>query len=200
MRNARRRSIAGGWLTATLTAVGVAVLLPLAGFLTSAWLLGWQLQSVLSGSMQPTYPVGSLLVVGSVDPAAIDVGSPIVFRDPRQPERIVTHRVVSRAPGSTLSFLTKGDANTANDAFPVTADQIIGRPLWSVRHLGSVLEWLAWPRSLVLIVVPALLLILDARRDRAGRATEGRHGGPSSAEARPPKSTDSPDARHGRPD
>jgi signal peptidase I len=160
------RPIAGGWLTATLAAVGVAVLLPLAVFLTSAWLLGWQLQSVLSGSMQPTYPVGSLLVVGSVDPATIEVGSPIVFRDPAHPDRIVTHRVVAQSPGSTLSFLTKGDANAANDAFPVTADQIVGRPLWSVSHLGNVLEWLAWPRSLVLIVIPAILLFIDDRRGR----------------------------------
>jgi len=163
-----RRSIAGGWLTATLAAVGVAVLLPLATFLTASWLLGWQLQSVLSGSMEPTYPVGSLLVVQAIDPATVRPGSPIVFRDPSDASRIVTHRVVAVAPGEGLAFITKGDANAARDLVPVPAERIFGQPLWSVSHLGTALEWLAWPRSLLLVLIPGALLVLDARNARRG--------------------------------
>lgn len=169
----RGRSSAGGWLTATLTAVGVAVLLPLATFLTAVWLLGWQLQVVQSGSMDPTYAVGSLLVVGPLDPAEVKVGSPIVFRDPRDAARQVTHRVVAMAPGDGLGFITKGDANADADAVPVPAANVSGRPLWSISHLGNVLEWLAWPRSLGLIVVPAVLLILDDRRRRQVSSDRG---------------------------
>ena len=169
----RRAPIAGGWLTATLAAVGVAILLPLATFLASAWLLGWQLQSVQSGSMAPTYPVGSLLVVGQVDPATVAPGSVIVFRDPRDGARLVTHRVVSVAPGSSLAFITKGDANATQDTGPVAADRVIGRPLWNVTHLGNALDWLAWPRSALLIVVPLLLLVLDTWRSRARSTAQG---------------------------
>jgi signal peptidase I len=46
--------------------------LPFTTFAVASWLLGWQLQPVLSGSMEPTYPVGSLLVVGQVDPADVE--------------------------------------------------------------------------------------------------------------------------------
>lgn len=162
----RTRSIAGGWLTATLAAVGVSVLLPLATFLTAAWLLGWQLQAVQSGSMQPTYPVGSLLVVEAVDPATVQPGSAIVFRDPTDGRRFVTHRVVEIAPGESVAFFTKGDANATRDPFPVGADRVVGRPLWSITHLGNVLEWLAWPRSLLLIAIPGALLAFDGWRGR----------------------------------
>jgi len=164
-----RASIAGGWLAATLTAVGVAVLLPLTTFLVSAWLLGWQLQSVQTGSMEPTYPVGSLIVVGAVDPSTVKPGSTIVFRDPSDGSRLVTHRVVARAPGASLAFITKGDANAAQDPFVVPAERVMGRPLWSITLLGRVFEWLAWPRSLVLVVAPGILLALDGFRGRHPR-------------------------------
>ena len=160
-------SFAGGWLAATLSAVSVTILLPLTAFLASAWLLGWQLQSVQSGSMEPTYPVGSLLVVGAVDPATVEPGSVVVFRDPGDPARLVTHRVVAVATEGGLAFTTKGDANSVPDSARVAVEALVGQPLWSVSHLGRLIDWLAWPRSLVLVVVPALLLVLDSLRSRS---------------------------------
>jgi signal peptidase len=149
----------------------VALLLPLAVFLVASWLLGWQLQSVLSGSMAPTYPVGSLLVIGQIDAADVEPGMAIVFEDPAEPGRLVTHRVVSVAPGTSTSFVTQGDSNATSDPHPVPARLVRGRVLWSVSQLGSVLEWLQWPRSLVvLVIVPgALLAFAEWRAHRRGR-------------------------------
>ena len=163
-------SIAGGWLSATLAAVGVALLLPLATFLTGAWLLGWQLVSVQTGSMAPTYAVGSLLVVEDVDPADVEAGTPLVFQDPRERTRLVSHRVIDVIDGAPPTFITKGDANVSPDGLPVGPELVRGRVLWSVTHLGNVLDWLQWPRSLVLIVVPAVLLFLQGRADAPRRA------------------------------
>jgi signal peptidase len=165
--------IAGGWLSATLAAVGVALLLPLTTFLVGAWLLGWQLQSVQSGSMLPTYPVGSLLVVETVDPADVSAGTPLVFRDSRDTWRLVTHRVIEvrAADGTSPVFITKGDANASPDSLPVTAAQVRGRVLWSVTHLGNAMEWVQFPRSLVLIIVPAVLLLFQGRAPR-GRGAD----------------------------
>jgi signal peptidase len=144
----------------------------------AAWLLGWQLQHVESGSMSPTYPVGSLLVTAQIDPTQVEIGMPIVFEDPREAGRLVTHRVVGVAPGAELSFLTRGDANATNDPAPVPARLVRGRVLWQVTVLGAVLDWLQWPRSFVLLVlVPAgLLAILEWRSRR-------RPAGPRAAEA-----------------
>ena len=153
-----------GWRAAALAGL-VACLVPLTTFLVSVWLLGWQLQHVQSGSMSPTYPVGSLLVTAQLDPAEVAIGMPIVFEDPRQAGRLVIHRVVGIAPGAELAFITRGDANATNDASAVPARLIRGRVMWHVTSLGPTLDWLQWPRSFVLFVLgPGLALTWLERR------------------------------------
>ena len=161
-----------GWLSTALGVSAVAVLLQKTVFLVSAWLLGWQLQSVQSGSMAPTYQEGALLVVGQVDPADIEPGMAVAFEDPAAAGRLVTHRVLRVAPGAELQFVTRGDANASADPRPVPARFIRGRVLWSVSHLGNLLDWLQWPRSFVLlVVVPGLaLVVLDWRRGTEARS------------------------------
>jgi signal peptidase I len=121
--------------------------------------------------MSPTYPVGSLLVTAQVDPSDVAIGMPIVFEDPREPGRLVTHRVVGVTSGSELMFVTRGDANATNDPSPVPARLVRGRVLWAVTLLGAVLDWLQFPRSFVLLVlVPAgLLAVLEWRNHRPRR-------------------------------
>jgi signal peptidase len=162
-----------GWATPVLAVLAVAVLLPLATFLVAVWLFGGQLQAVLSGSMSPTFPQGSLIVMAPVDPTDVEPGMAITFLDPVRLDRLVTHRVVGLAPGDQLLFLTQGDANATRDAAPVPARFVRGRVLWSVTGLGAVLEWLQPPRGpLVLVALPAFLLLLaEWRAARARRAS-----------------------------
>ena len=164
-RAQRGRTMTRGWLGATLGVLVLVVLVPLTTFLVASWLLGWQLASVQTGSMSPTFAVGSLVVVGPVDPADVEVGMAIAFEDPGAPGRLVTHRVVGLAPGAELAFITKGDANATADPRPVPARFIRGRALWHITYLGTVMDWLQWPRSfLLLVVIPsAALLLLEVR-------------------------------------
>ena len=162
-----------GRLTATLAILTLVVLLPLAAFLVSVWLLGWQLQSVQSGSMTPTYPVGSLLVITPLDASRVEPGMAIVFEDPQIGGRLVTHRVVERLPGSAILFATQGDATAARDAFPVPARNVRGQVLWHVTGLGSVMDFLQWPRSFILLVLlPAGVLLLGEASSRVGRRAQ----------------------------
>jgi signal peptidase len=159
-----------GWLGAALGVVTLVLLIPLTIFLVASWLLGWQLVSVQTGSMSPTFGVGSLVVLGPVDPADVHVGMAIAFIDPADATRLVTHRVVGIAPGSELGFITRGDANATADPNPVPARLIRGRALWHITYLGTVMDWLQWPRSFVLlVVVPSLLLVLSELRSRRAR-------------------------------
>lgn len=152
--------------------VAIALLLPLATFLTVSWLAGWRLQVVLSGSMAPAMPVGSVAVVKPVDPSQVREGMALAFVDPADPARLVTHRVVevSDARGSAY-FRTKGDANATVDALPVPAHAVRGKVGWVVPHLGAVLQWLQWPRGfLTLVVLPATVLVVtEARAARRPR-------------------------------
>ena len=165
-----------GWLSAALAAVVVALLLPLATFLVATWLLGWQLQTVLSGSMSPTYPVGSLLVVGQIDASDVRAGMPLVFEDPLEPGRIVTHRVVGPVPEDASAFRTRGDANSTVDPADVPARLVRGKVLWSVSVLGSGLDWLKWPNGFLLLVgLPGVILLGSELRRRISitRKVEG---------------------------
>src|SRR4051794_29537335 len=65
------------WVVAPFWAAGFCVLGPLTVFLVSCWLGGYRLQPVLTGSMAPTYPPGSLVVVAPVDPGDVTIGTPI---------------------------------------------------------------------------------------------------------------------------
>lgn len=177
LRVRRRRVLAAagswrGWSIATLAAA-FAVLLPLTTLLVAAWLMGWQLQAVQSGSMQPTYAVGALLVVAPIDASQVNVGMPVVFEDPQHPGRLVVHRVVAQLPGDTLQFATQGDANATRDPAAVPARMVRGRVLWQINGLGPAMEWLQWPRSfLMLVVLPGLLLGVAEWRARRVRPAE----------------------------
>jgi signal peptidase len=147
--------------------LAVAVLVPVTVFLVAVWVQGWKLQAVQSGSMAPTYPVGSLLVVEPLDASEAAPGMAIVFQDPADPERIITHRVVAVAPGDTLQFFTQGDANAARDPVPVPARFVRGRVRSQIDGLGFAADWLRWPRSfLLLVVLPGLLLLAVEWRAR----------------------------------
>lgn len=148
----------------------LAVLAPVTAFLVFTWLMGWTLQSVLTDSMAPTFPEGSLLVVEPIDPSDVAPGMAVMFADPADPGRLVTHRVVRRAPGEELAFITRGDANATADPLPVPARSVRGHVRWHVGHAGAVLQWFAWPRNLVLLVgLPAALLVVTEARARRQR-------------------------------
>jgi signal peptidase I len=152
-------------LTLPLAAFVVAVALPFTTFAVGTWLAGFRLQPVLSASMSPTYPVGSLLVVGPIDAGIVESGMAVTFEDPAEAARTVAHRVVRQAPGEALAFVTRGDANATEDPFPVPARSIRGHVLWSVPSLGTVLDAVAWPRGfLILVVIPGSLLAATERR------------------------------------
>jgi signal peptidase I len=149
----------GPLLTLPLAVLVIAVVLPFTTFVVASWLLGWQLQPVLTASMTPTYPVGSLLVVESIDASQVRPGMAVTFDDPAQPGRLVTHRVISQRVGDTFFFDTQGDANVSPDPFPVPARSIRGRVMWDVPLLGYAVDFLRWPRGFILLVViPGLAL------------------------------------------
>jgi signal peptidase len=94
--------------------------------------------TVLTGSMEPTLPPGTLVIVKPTAPQDIRLGDVLTYQiRPGKPE-VVSHRVVevrSISDGS-VEFLTKGDNNGAVDPAPVTAAQIKGTIWYSVPWVG----------------------------------------------------------------
>lgn len=99
---------------------------------------GFHMYNVLSGSMEPAIPVGSLLYVRSGDPEQVEDEDIIAFYGSLEDSGIITHRVVKNNVVSG-TFTTKGDANDKEDPMPVSYDNYIGRVTLSVPYVGRVL-------------------------------------------------------------
>ena len=94
--------------------------------------------TVLTRSMEPTLPPGTLVIVKPIAPEQIAIGDVITYQiAPGQPEYI-THRViaVSRSTGGELSFTTKGDNNGVADENAILPEQIQGTVWYSVPWIG----------------------------------------------------------------
>ena len=159
-------------LVAPVAAVAVALLLPLAILLGTAWLFGWRFQPVETNSMAPGYPAGSLAVVQPIDVGEVEPGMVIVFADPQDPGRLIAHRVVKQLTGDPPAFQTKGDANAATDPFPVSAASVRGKVTWAVAGLGGVVSAVQGaPAVLLLVVLPLGILVVTEVLDRRRRVS-----------------------------
>ena len=117
-----------------------------------------QVYSVISGSMEPEYPVGSLIYVKEVDPSEIEVGDVITYVLPNDTPS--THRVV-RIDDENQHFYTKGDANAVEDGAPVHYKNLIGTPVFKIPLLGYIAYYVQHPPGMyIAIAVGAVLLIL----------------------------------------
>jgi signal peptidase len=132
--------------------------------------LGWAALIVRSGSMQPTVPVGSLVLARPVGPAEVRPADVIAV--PRQlGDRpvLVLHRVVALVAGEDgrRQARLKGDANPVPDADPVLLDRTVARSVLVVPVAGYVVAAIRTtltPSRLLLVVAGALALVLIWRR------------------------------------
>ena len=141
----------------------MSLLLGLVAILAANRLWKLDFRTVLSGSMERTIPVGSVVVVRPVKTATIRPGDVVTFKLPEKPSLIVTHRVVEAfAPaGGTDTFRTKGDANASEDLELVPAQNVLGRAVFHVPYVGYLAQFArSRPGWLLLMVAPAFILVL----------------------------------------
>lgn len=96
---------------------------------------GCETYVVVSGSMEPSIPVGSIVYSEPVDPKLLQSGDVIVFNDYTRSKAPITHRAVSNDTAAG-TIITKGDANAARDVNPVTYDNLIGKVKTHVPRIG----------------------------------------------------------------
>lgn len=103
---------------------------------------GVQVYNVISGSMEPAIPTGSLVYVKSVQPSQVEADDVIAFYSSVDSGAVTTHRVVENHTVSG-EFITKGDANEENDPLPVDYDYLLGKVILNVPILGELLAMAA---------------------------------------------------------
>lgn len=198
-----KKSLQKVWNVVSTIIVALVVILAL--LLVGARVVGLQVFTVLSGSMEPTYHTGSLIYVKKVDPYTIEPGQPITFM--LDENTIATHRVVGVVPDeedpTVIRFRTKGDANDAEDGSLVHYKNVIGTPIFSIPYLGYVADYIQHPPGMyIAISAGAVLLLLvflpdvfaeedDKEKDKAKRAKKsGKRGkGAPDAEVKPVETT-----------
>ena len=99
-----------------------------------ASLFGHSLFRVVTGSMAPEIPVGTLIISKNTDIDDLEIGDVICFQSmsPSMRGRIITHRVIGKDADAAgvVSLQTKGDANPSADGYPVTTENLVGRVVW----------------------------------------------------------------------
>lgn len=141
-----------------LSSALVALVVLCAVFLMGTRLLGFQVFTVISGSMEPTYRVGDLIYVKKVNPAEIQVGDPVTFI--LNEELVVaTHRVVE-VDRENQCLYTKGDANEIADHAPVHYNNVIGVPQFRIPKLGYVSDFIQNPPGTYITIGAAAVLII----------------------------------------
>lgn len=109
----------------------IAAALPL----TVPQFMGYDIYNVVSGSMEPAIPIGSIIYVKKIDPADLNTGDVIVFNSG---DSVVMHRVKENdILGGNIT--TKGDANDGEDLSKVEYEDVVGIVTRHIPTLGQLL-------------------------------------------------------------
>ena len=146
------RSALGGGITVLLLAIlAVAVAVGVV-----PRVMGGQSLTVLTGSMQPTYSPGDVVVAVPQDNYAI--GDVVTFMPKPNDPTLVTHRIVGVQMGeSGTEYVTQGDANGAKDE-PIQDKQIVGEVMYHVPYVGHVSQLAGTHRTALVAIAGAVLI------------------------------------------
>lgn len=137
--------------------------------------LPFRSHAVLGRSMEPTIPYRSLAVFVPADAEELRVGDIVAFHPPKQPDRLVTHRIVGEElTPAGRSLVTQGDANGAPDGWRISARGEGWRYAFHVPLLGYLQFALAGPLGRTALLATAVLAfgawaLLRIWRPRPGR-------------------------------
>ena len=125
-------------------------------------IFGMQSFVITSASMEPKYPVGSLIFVEKAEPESIRVGDDITFW--MQDTKIAATHQVYENDRDKGQFRTQGinnfdaEGKVLKDALPVEYDALIGRAVFCIPHLGSINRFCTTAPGNVLLIGAALLM------------------------------------------
>jgi len=162
---------------ATSAAVLVLVLALAVVTIVLPALVGGRPLTVLTQSMEPGLPPGTLVVVKPTAIQDIRIGDVLTYQLESGRPGVVSHRVIEKtmAADGGVTFVTKGDNNAVADEKPVLEPQIVGTLWYSVPLLGWVNSAVNGDARGVIVPIAAVLLfgyagwmlvtgIRDARR------------------------------------
>ena len=131
----------------------------------TAGILGYNYKTVLTGSMEPAIPVGSIVI--TKEKSSYEIEDIISFQEEGA---IITHRIISI---DRERYITKGDANNVADTEKVQQKQILGKVILTIPLLGYLVMWLMSPVGIIsLFMIIGIWYIATGRNRGAGNEKE----------------------------
>lgn len=118
---------------------------------------GYGMANVLSGSMEPTFSKGTLLLVK--DTQNVQEGDIVVYQSR---DELIVHRIISLSGDEVI---TQGDANNVADE-PFDRSQIKGKVIGWIPLLGNVAALLKKPIAVIIILILAFVLVESSFRSQ----------------------------------
>lgn len=151
------------------------LLILLAAVLFSKLVFHVEMKAVLTGSMEPELPVGSLLIISPAEYKDIEIGDDITFvRDKNL--TLITHRVIEK-DDETQYITTQGIANNASDN-PTSYDNVVGKVVFHIPYIGYFIIWTSTLKGKILcgIVIAALVafsILISTNEDQSKCECDG---------------------------
>lgn len=135
--------------------------------------------TILTRSMEPTYPPGTLIIVRPTAAEEVKIGDALTYQLKSGEPAVVTHRVIAISTSSSgeLAFTTKGDNNAKADELPVRPVQFEkqGTVWYSVPWIGYLNNLISGDaRQFVIPVLVVLLFVYAGYAFASGIATTAR--------------------------
>ncbi len=126
--------------------------------------LGFSVMKVQTGSMEPEYKTGSVIITRKIAPEKLKKGDVISFyvSSGQIVDQVNTHRIeeIRYIKSDFREFVTKGDANDYVDEYPVLQTRVIGKVVLNLGVFsGSVIGFLQNPNIILFFIVIPLVVI-----------------------------------------
>jgi signal peptidase len=145
------------------TLLALAAVVVLAAVAVGPRLGLYRMETVLSGSMQPTFSPGDVIIVTPEPVTAVRPGQVISYQIPIDDHHVESHRVVRIVEhGPHPVIITKGDNNAEADPWRA---QLTSATAWRERlvipGVGRVIIWMRQPllQRICVLVIPILLAV-----------------------------------------
>lgn len=149
-------------ITNIISTVLIAIAVILALSLLIPKVIGYDFYAVLSSSMSPKYPTGSMVYAKEVDVNDLEIGDVIMFEfTDTTPATHRIHDIIYNEDGSLKGFITKGDNRDSADQTPenpLNPSRVIGRVDFGIVALGYIVSQIQ--RPIVLVPTVAVLLLV----------------------------------------
>lgn len=138
---------------------------------------GYRLFTIITGSMEPKYNVGDMVLAKEVKASDIEVYDDVVYNGKEDDfaGKIVAHQVIKKEmKNGKYSFVTKGIANTTEDPV-INEDQIIGKIIYKTYVLSFISKivnnvygfyFLLFVPIVVLVFIEIIKIIEEKKEER----------------------------------